>query len=122
MAAEERKRELGARIAAARHEKRWKQKHLAAAVHVEPLTVSRWERGVYAPDMEMLDRVAEALERPIAFFLPEPTRPGVPSAEEQLAEVAASLARTAEGLADGLERFQALLDGLEDGRPRRPAP
>ena len=37
--------ELGDRIKNARTEKGWKQKHLAAELEVEPITVSRWERG-----------------------------------------------------------------------------
>ena len=43
------KAQLGEKIRAARAAKGWKQKHLAAQVDVEPITVSRWERGRLRP-------------------------------------------------------------------------
>ena len=46
------KAQLGERIRAARADKGWKQKHLAAQVDVEPITVSRWERGATTPDLD----------------------------------------------------------------------
>jgi len=46
--------ELGERIRSARAELGWKQKHLAAEVRVEPITVSRWERGATTPDLRSL--------------------------------------------------------------------
>lgn len=60
---------LGAAIRRARKEKRWKQKELAAAVHVEPITVSRWERGVSKPDLDMLEEVGRATGKPLSFFV-----------------------------------------------------
>lgn len=60
---------LGARIRAARDAKGWKQKELAAAVRVEPVTVSRWENGHNQPDLDKLDDLAEALEQPLSYFL-----------------------------------------------------
>lgn len=64
-----RKQELGRKIREARQAKRWKQKHLAAAVHVEPVTVSRWERGQHEPDLDMLEQIAEATGQTLAFFV-----------------------------------------------------
>lgn len=63
--------ELGQRIATARKAKQWKQKELAAAVHVEPVTVSRWETGAHTPDIVMLGRIAEALDVTIRDLLPD---------------------------------------------------
>jgi transcriptional regulator with XRE-family HTH domain len=65
----EQRKELGKRIAQARSEKRWKQKELAAAVHVEPTTVSRWETGRHAPDIDVLEEIARVTDKPLSFFL-----------------------------------------------------
>ena len=49
-----RKPPVGERIRNARTAKGWMQKHLAAEVEVEPITVSRWERGATTPDLDVL--------------------------------------------------------------------
>ena len=64
-------KELGEKIKAARAGKGWKQKHLAAEVAVEPITVSRWERGATTPDLDVLRLVADATGRPLSFFVEE---------------------------------------------------
>lgn len=63
------KPELGEKIRAARASKGWKQKHLAAQVDVEPITVSRWERGATRPDLDVIHMVAEATGKPVSFFV-----------------------------------------------------
>jgi transcriptional regulator with XRE-family HTH domain len=63
------KAEVAARIKAARADKGWKQKHLAAHVSVEPITISRWERGATTPDFDALALVAEATGKPLSYFL-----------------------------------------------------
>ena len=63
---------LGERIRTARTERGWKQKHLAASVSVEPITVSRWERGATTPDLDALGLVAEATGKPVSFFVDQP--------------------------------------------------
>lgn len=80
-ALERRHIELGERIAAARKAKSWKQKELAQAVHVEPTTVSRWERGAHAPDMMTLGRIAEALDTTVRELMPAADQP------EEIAEL-----------------------------------
>ncbi len=60
---------VGDRIRAARAEKGWKQKNLAAEVSVEPITVSRWERGATTPDLHVLALVAEATGKPLSYFV-----------------------------------------------------
>ena len=67
-----RQMELGDRIRKARKDKGWKQKHLAGAVHVEPLTVSRWERGQHTPPLETLELIAQETGKPLSFFLDPP--------------------------------------------------
>ena len=61
--------DLGDRIRAARGDLDWKQKHLAAEVRVEPITVSRWERGATTPDLDTLRAVAQATGKPITYFV-----------------------------------------------------
>lgn len=62
---------VGDRIREAREAKAWLQKTLAARVHVEPQTVSNWERGVSTPDLDKLEMLARELDRPISFFVAE---------------------------------------------------
>jgi transcriptional regulator with XRE-family HTH domain len=57
-------RAVGVKIASARKAKGWKQKHLAAAVDVEPVTISRWETGAHMPPVAKLFEIAAALEIP----------------------------------------------------------
>src|SRR3954464_14806157 len=75
------KKELGEKIKAARAGKGWKQKHLAAEVDVEPITVSRWERGATTPDLDVLRLVADATGRPLSYFVDEPGAPEAPTGE-----------------------------------------
>jgi transcriptional regulator with XRE-family HTH domain len=65
------KAEIAAKIKSARTAKGWKQKHLAAEVRVEPITVSRWERGATTPDFDALALIAEATGRPLSYFVDE---------------------------------------------------
>ena len=60
---------IGDRIREARASKGWKQKHLAAEAGVEPITVSRWERGATTPDLDVLRIVAEATGKPLTYFV-----------------------------------------------------
>jgi transcriptional regulator with XRE-family HTH domain len=63
------KERIGVRIREARAAKGWKQKELAAQVDVEPITVSRWERGATTPDLDVLGLVADATGRPLSYFV-----------------------------------------------------
>jgi transcriptional regulator with XRE-family HTH domain len=63
--------DLGQRIKVAREDQGWKQKELARAVHVEPMTVSRWERGINTPDLETLRLIAQATHKPQSYFVEE---------------------------------------------------
>ena len=104
------KQEIAARIKAARVQKGWKQKHLAAAAHVEPMTVSHWERGATTPDFDALSLIAEATGKPLNYFLPESEESEVSSA--QLEEAVARLEAVADQLAVGAERMSAMLTEL----------
>jgi transcriptional regulator with XRE-family HTH domain len=63
------KAELGGRIREARASKGWKQRELASEVEVEPITVSRWERGATTPDLDVLRLVADATGKPLSYFV-----------------------------------------------------
>lgn len=84
-----RRRDLGGQVRQARLDKKWKQKQLAAAVNVEPTTVSRWETGTTAPDLEMIDLIAKATDKPFSFFVvdDEPTTPVSDRYAEELAKI-----------------------------------
>ena len=82
------------RIREARAAKGWKQKELAAQVDVEPITVSRWERGATTPDLDVLGLVADATGRPLSYFVGPA---GQPATED----------------GDRLDRLEQRLDRLE---------
>ncbi len=92
---------LGDKIRSARAERGWKQKHLAAQVEVEPITVSRWERGATTPDLDVLSLVAEATGKPLSYFVDE--RP----AERQMAldDAVRRIEAAAERIADEADRI-----------------
>lgn len=52
---------LGKRIKGLRVDKGWTQATLAEALGCESMTVSRYERGEYAPSIEVLEQIATAL-------------------------------------------------------------
>jgi transcriptional regulator with XRE-family HTH domain len=110
------KQELGERIRNARHAKGWKQKHLAAEVEVEPITVSRWERGATTPDLNVLGLIADATEKPLSYFVgaEAPTQPPA-SLEDAVARVERAAATIA---AEG-ERIAVLLEELRGELGRR---
>jgi transcriptional regulator with XRE-family HTH domain len=103
------KAEVGGKIRSARTAKGWKQKHLAAEVRVEPITVSRWERGATTPDFNALALVAEATGKPLSYFVGEEE----PSAHEpRLAEAVERLEAAAERIATEGERIASALAEL----------
>ncbi len=117
----EEKERLGERIRAARAEKGWKQKHLAAQVDVEPITVSRWERGATSPDLEVISQVAEATGKPLSYFVGdggragdgEQVRPRWKRRRARIEAAALQITTEADRIASLLEELRADLD-----RPR----
>lgn len=102
---------LGPRIRSARADKGWKQKHLAAAVSVEPITVSRWERGATTPDLDALGLVAEATGKPLSFFVDQqPSAADKGSLETAVGRVEEAAAR----IADEGARIASALEELRD--------
>jgi len=98
---------LGNRIRAARASKGWKQRELASEVEVEPITVSRWERGATTPDLDVLRLVAEATGQPLSYFVADDReRASGPSADAAVQK----LERAADRLAAEADRIVGLLD------------
>jgi transcriptional regulator with XRE-family HTH domain len=110
------KAEVAARIKSARAAKGWKQKHLAAEVNVEPITVSRWERGATTPDFDALALIAEATGKPLSYFLgeeePSAHEPRMTEAVERLEAAAERIAAEGERIADALTELRAELARL----------
>jgi transcriptional regulator with XRE-family HTH domain len=110
------KAEVAARIKSARAAKGWKQKHLAAEVRVEPITVSRWERGATTPDFDALGLIAEATGKPLSYFLgeeePAEREPRLADAAERLEAAAELIATEAERIAATLAELRAELTRL----------
>jgi transcriptional regulator with XRE-family HTH domain len=100
------KARVAEKIKAARASKGWKQKHLAAEVSVEPITVSRWERGATTPDFDALSLIAEATGRPLSYFLSDEERP---ASDPTLGDAAARIEAAAERIATEAERIVAAL-------------
>lgn len=70
---------LGKRIKELRLAKGWTQAELAEVLGCEAMTVSRYERGEYAPSIEVLEQISLALNASLDLFFvsqeqPAPTR------------------------------------------------
>ena len=77
---------LGENIRAIRTSRGLSQEQLAARLHVVRQTVSKWEKGLSAPDAEMLTALSEALGAPVGVLLGEaaPQRDDLAALSEQL--------------------------------------
>src|SRR3954447_20447121 len=102
------KGEVGERIREARASRGWKQKHLAAEVEVEPITVSRWERGATTPDLDVLRLVADATGRPLSYFVDESGA----ATEAPTGELTGRVDRLEQSLSRVEEKLDALLGRL----------
>jgi transcriptional regulator with XRE-family HTH domain len=103
------KAELGGRIREARASKGWKQRELASEVEVEPITVSRWERGATTPDLDVLRLVADATEKPLSYFVAgETDQAAAPNADATVRK----LEEAAERLSAQGDRIAGLLDDV----------
>ena len=99
---------IGAAIARARKEKGLKQRHLAAQIPgrdgpIGTQTVSNWERGVHAPEIETLEVVAQVLGKPLSYFL------GEEEASPRSEDVLSGLLAVGQELIAGLSELRGLL-------------
>jgi transcriptional regulator with XRE-family HTH domain len=99
--------ELGDRIREARASKGWKQRELASEVEVEPITVSRWERGATTPDLDVLRLVAEATGKPLSYFVADDAGREAAAATDAAAR---KLERAAEKLSAQADRIERLIE------------
>jgi transcriptional regulator with XRE-family HTH domain len=79
------------------------QKQLAEALGVEPITVSRWERGVTSPSLPRLRRIAELTETTVSDLVRTPDAQTTHAVElaalrEELAETRELVDRVAQAL------------------------
>jgi transcriptional regulator with XRE-family HTH domain len=83
---------------------------------VEPITVSRWERGATTPDFDALTLIAEATSRPLSYFLgedePAAESPRLADLAERLEAAAERIATEGERIADALAELRAELARL----------
>lgn len=92
-------------LKALRKEKGFTQESLAIELHVVRQTVSKWEKGLSVPDAEMLQKLSEVLETPVARLLGAE----LPEEEAQRNEVAEQLAKINEQLAIKNRRSRLVL-------------
>lgn len=64
-------KKLGNRIAYYRKEKNLSQQALAILLHVDRRTISKWECGIYTPDVLIIGQLARALGITISDLLDE---------------------------------------------------
>jgi transcriptional regulator with XRE-family HTH domain len=74
-------RAVGERIQAARNERGMSQKVLAQRIERRQAAVSELERGIMQPDATTLAALAEVLDKPLSYFIPEPWGPRVSRGE-----------------------------------------
>lgn len=111
-----RRREIvGDRIKEARTAKGLLQKELAGRVHVEPQTISNWERGVSTPDFDKLELLARELDQVVSFFLVGPedvsvgdtANPASAAAIEEVLEQVAAVRKELGSLRELVEALRA---------------
>ena len=90
-----------------RKEKGFSQEQLAVRLHIVRQTVSKWEQGLSVPDAEMLVRVSEVLEVPVADLLGKTV--GEEPPDSTLDSIARELQKLNELLASQAERRKKLL-------------
>ncbi|MFK3908706.1 helix-turn-helix domain-containing protein [Pseudomonas monteilii] len=81
---------LGRRIKGLRVDKGWTQATLAEALGCESMTVSRYERGEYAPSVEVLEQIAIVLDVEIKelFTVLEEAKPTTAKLRHDLCDIA----------------------------------
>lgn len=104
---------VGGRLRTARRSVGLTQKQLAEALGVESITVSRWERGVTAPSLARLRRIAEITETTVSDLVRAP---------DAAAAHAVELAALREELAETRELVNRVARALERLTPRQSVP
>ena len=88
---------LSENIQAIRKARGLSQKELAAKLNVVRQTISKWEKGLSAPDADMLMALSAALETPVGILLgeavPEAKPDGLQALSDRLDGIARQMAR-----------------------------
>ena len=103
---------VGERIRDVRKAKRIRQKVLARMVGISPGALTNFEKGRRRISLDWLHRIAEALDTPVAYFLPDEAEksratPGDPR-ERRLLNAWRQLGRSEALRADFLQLFEHL--------------
>ncbi len=101
---------LNENIRKLRKAKNYSQEELAMKVNVVRQTVSKWEKGVSAPDAEMLIKIAEALDTDVNTLLGEV----LPQAEtsETVSALAEKLELLSDEIAEQKEKKRKIWKGV----------
>ena len=111
---------MGGRLRTARRGVGLTQKQLAEQLGVESITVSRWERGVTAPSLSRLRRIAELTETTVSDLVRAPDAATAHAVElaalrEELAETRELVNRIAQTL-DQLAQPRSVPGSLSTSR------
>ena len=101
---------VGGRLRIARRSVGLTQKQLAELLHVESITVSRWERGVTTPSLPRLRRIAELTETTVSDLVRAP---------DAMSAHAVELAALREELGETRELVDRVARALERLAPAR---
>ena len=101
---------VGGRLRIARRSAGLTQKQLAELLHVESITVSRWERGVTMPSLPRLRRIAELTETTVSDLVRAP---------DAMSAHAVELAALREELGETRELVDRVARALERLAPAR---
>ena len=108
---------LGKRIKALRLARKQTQADLAEALGCEPMTVSRYERGSYAPSIDALDQIAQALDCTLDAFFKSPPTPDLQNSCEDLRHTLCDIAYQTKDvmkLKEIVESARVILSGRKD--------
>ncbi len=82
------RRQLGLRIVRARKRRGWSQETLARRIEVPRSVLGRWERGLFAPSLEAVVKLAEVLEAATDELLRGTPAPAAQMPPEQRSQAA----------------------------------
>ena len=116
---------VGERIRDVRKSKRIRQKVLARMVGISPGALTNFEKGRRRISLDWLQKISEALDTPMAYFLPDDkerskTTPGDPR-ERRLLNAWRSMARNETLRNDFLQLMEHLGKSVRTKKPRRRA-
>lgn len=113
---------LGERISRLRRKRDWSQRELARRTGTRGSQISKYERGDYEPRLEVLSRIAEALETTTDFLITGSEGLGDPRLRSLLPQMEALPRQLRDGLVQFLEGLLRSHQAIELGRGTRSQP